>query len=83
MLFRSFSAAEAEAAQAVFRPDVYREALAGSAARLPSSSSKLEGAITGALGVGAAQGRLILSSDTFFDGGAFDPEDIPGYLAGL
>ena len=78
-----FSAAEAEAAQAVFRPDVYREALAGSAATLPSSSSKLEGAITGALGVGAAQGRLILGSDTFFDGRAFDPEDIPGYLAGL
>ena len=78
-----FSAAEAEAAQAVFRPDIYREALAGSAATLPSSSSKLEGAVTGVLGVGAAQGRLILGSDTFFDGRAFDPEDIPGYLAGL
>ncbi len=78
-----FSASEAEAAQSVFRPDVYREALAGSAATLPSSSSKLEGAITGALGVGAAQGRLILGSDTFFDGRAFDPEDIPGYLASL
>lgn len=78
-----FSAAEAEAAQAVFRPDVYREALAGSAATLPSSSSKLEGAVTDPLGVGAAQGRLILGSDTFFDRRAFDPEDIPGYLAGL
>ena len=78
-----FSAAEAETAQAVFRPDVYREALAGSAATLPSSSSKLEGAVTGALGVGAAQGRLILGSDTFFDHRAFDPEDIAGYLARL
>ena len=78
-----FSAAEAETAQDVFRPDVYREALAGSAATLPSSSSKLEGAITDALGVGAAQGRLILGSDTFFDRRAFDPEDIPGYLASL
>jgi two-component system, oxyanion-binding sensor len=77
------SAAEAEAAQAVFRPDLYREALAGSAATLPSSSSKLEGAVTGELGVGAAQGRLILGSDTFFDRRAFDPEDIPGYLATL
>jgi ABC-type nitrate/sulfonate/bicarbonate transport system substrate-binding protein len=78
-----YSAVEAETAQAVFRPDVYREALAGSAATLPSSSSKLEGAITGALGVGAAQGRLILGKDTFFDRRAFDPDDIPGYLAGL
>ena len=78
-----FSATEAETAQAVFRPDVYREALAGSAATLPSSSSKLEGAVTGALGVGAAQGRLILGKDTFFDRRAFDPDDIPGYLAGL
>ncbi len=78
-----FSAAEADAAQAVFRPDVYREALTGSAATLPSSSSKLEGAVAGALGVGAAQGRLILGKDTFFDRRAFDPDDIPGYLAAL
>ena len=76
-----FSAVEAETAQDVFRPDIYREALAGSAATLPSSSSRLEGAVTDALGVGAAQGRLILGKDTFFDRRAFDPEDIPGYLA--
>jgi NitT/TauT family transport system ATP-binding protein len=78
-----FSPAEAAAAQAVFRPDVYRAALVNSDATLPGASSKLEGAVTEALGVGAAQGRLILGSDTFFDRRAFDPEDVPGYLAAL
>ena len=79
----AYSADEAEAAQSVFRPDVYRAALAGSAATLPGASSKLEGSVTEALGVGAAQGRLILGSDTFFDGQAFDPDDIAGYLERL
>jgi two-component system, oxyanion-binding sensor len=78
-----FSAAEAEIAQSVFRPDVYRAALAGSAATLPGASSKLEGSVTNALGVGATQGRLILGSDRFFDGRAFDPDDIPAYLGAL
>jgi len=77
------SADEAEAAQSVFRPDVYRAALAGSAATLPGASSKLEGAVTETLGVGAAQGRLILGSDTFFDRQAFDTDDIPSYLKRL
>ncbi|WP_370516005.1 CmpA/NrtA family ABC transporter substrate-binding protein [Novosphingobium sp. Gsoil 351] len=61
-----FSAAEAEAAQAVFRPDVYREALAGSAATLPSSSSKLEGAVTGALGGGGGAGPTDLGQRHLF-----------------
>ena len=78
-----FSAAEADIAQSVFRPDVYRAALAGSAATLPGASSKLEGSVTNALGVGATQGRLILGSDRFFDGRAFDPDDIPAYLGAL
>ena len=79
-----FSAAEAQVAQDVFRPDVYRAALAGSGAPLPGASSKLEGAIGGeAIGAGSTQGRLILGRDAFFDARAFDPDDIPGYLAAL
>jgi hypothetical protein len=79
-----FSAGEAEAAQAVFRPDIYRAALTGSAAPLPNASSKLEGAIgAGSIGAGSTQGRLILGSDAFFDRRAFDPEDITGYLNSL
>ncbi|MBD8678866.1 CmpA/NrtA family ABC transporter substrate-binding protein [Sphingomonas sp. CFBP 13720] len=79
-----FSADDAQVAQDVFRPGVYRAALAGSGAPLPSASSKLEGAIEGAsIGAGSVQGRLMLGRDAFFDRRAFDPEDIAGYLADL
>lgn len=78
-----FSMEEAKAAEGVFRPDLYRAALAGSSATLPGASSKLEGSIEAATGVGATQGRLILGSDRFFDGRAFDPDEIPGYLREL
>lgn len=76
-----YSAADAATAAAVFRPDVYRAALAGSGAPLPGASSKLEGGIGEPLGAGSTQGRLVLGSDRFFDGRAFDPDDIQGYLA--
>jgi NitT/TauT family transport system ATP-binding protein len=78
-----FSADEARAAEGVFRPDLYRAALAGSSATLPGASSKLEGSIDAAIGVGATQGRLILGSDRFFDGRSFDPDEIPAYLGRL
>ncbi len=79
-----FSAEEADVAQGVFRPDLYRAALVGSGAPLPNASSKLEGAIgADSIGAGSTQGRLILGRDAFFDRRAFDPEDIEGYLAGL
>lgn len=79
----AFSEADAQAAQAVFRPDLYRSALAGSGAPLPNASSKLEGALHEPIGAGSTQGRLVLGSDRFFDGRAFDPDDIAGYLAQL
>ncbi|MDR6145756.1 ABC-type nitrate/sulfonate/bicarbonate transport system substrate-binding protein [Sphingomonas sp. SORGH_AS870] len=78
-----FSAQDAATAQGVFRSDLYRAALAGSGAPLPGASSKLEGALVEPIGAGSTQGRLVLGSDRFFDGRAFDPDDIPGYLAGL
>jgi len=78
-----FSAEEADVAQGVFRPDVYRAALAGSDAPLPNASSKLEGAIGGTVAAGSTQGRLMLGSDPFFDGRSFDPDDIAGYLRAL
>ncbi len=79
----SYSAADAATAAAVFRPDMYRAALAGSGAPLPGASSKLEGGIETPLGAGSVQGRLLLGSDRFFDGRAFDPDDIQGYLSDL
>jgi len=78
-----FSAEEAARAEGVFRPDLYRAALAGSAAILPGASSKLEGAIGDPLGAGSVQGRLVLGADRFFDGRAFDPDDAQAYLASL
>ena len=78
------SPAEAAVAQGVFRPDIYRAALAGSDAPLPNASSKLEGAIGAvSIGAGSSQGRLILGHDAFFDRRAFDPDDIAGYLNDL
>jgi NitT/TauT family transport system ATP-binding protein len=78
-----FSSEEAARAEAVFRPDLYRAALAGSAAILPGASSKLEGAIGDPLAAGSVQGRLVLGADRFFDGRAFDPDDAQAYLASL
>ncbi len=78
-----FSAGDAAIAEGVFRPDLYRVALAGSGAPLPGASSKLEGSLDAPAGVGSTQGRLMLGSDRFFDGRAFDPTDIPGYLQTL
>lgn len=78
-----FREREAAMAAHVFRPDLYRAALAGSLAPLPGASSKLEGALAEPIDAGSTQGRLRLGADRFFDGRAFDPDDIPAYLAGL
>ncbi|AOH83832.1 nitrate transporter [Sphingomonas panacis] len=69
-------------AQRVFRPDVYRAALRPLGVPLPGASSKLEGGIAEALGVGTTQGRLILGADRFFDARSFDPSELDAYLAG-
>ncbi|HEX7873034.1 MAG TPA: ABC transporter substrate-binding protein [Sphingobium sp.] len=69
------------AAAAVFRPDVYRSAFAGTGAVLPGASLKVEGAISEPLGAGSHGGRLVLGHDRFFDGRLFDPDDVFGYLA--
>jgi ABC-type nitrate/sulfonate/bicarbonate transport system substrate-binding protein len=73
---------EAEASAAsVFRPDIYRRALAGSATPMPGASAKLEGALDTPLAVGSVRGRLTLGADRFFDGRVFDPDAIADYLA--
>lgn len=71
------------AAQKVFRPDVYRAALAPLGVPLPGASAKLEGGIEMPTGVGTTQGRLVLGPDRFFDRRAFDPEQLDTYLASL
>lgn len=76
-----FSAADAESAARVFRPDVYRSALAGTGDLLPGASSKVEGSLARTTAVTAQQGVMTLANNTFFDGRSFDPDDVEGYIA--
>ena len=77
------SAEAAAKAGAVFRPDVFRRALAGSDVPMPGASMKLEGALESPLAVGSRKGDLTLGPDRFFDGRVFDPERIDDYLTGF
>ncbi len=74
---------DAAAAGGVFRPDVYRSALTGTGDVLPGANSKVEGSLGRLTAVTAQQGVHDLGENSFFDGGVFDPDDIPGYLARL
>jgi two-component system, oxyanion-binding sensor len=79
----AFDPADAAKAARVFRPDIYRSALIGTGEPLPGASSKVEGSLATPTGVGTQQGTMVLESNRFFDGGVFDPADLPGYLANL
>jgi NitT/TauT family transport system ATP-binding protein len=70
-------------AAAVFRPDIFRRALAQSDVAMPGASMKVEGAVAAPLSVGSRRGELTLGPDRFFDGRIFDPERIEDYLAGF
>ena len=76
-----FSPADAESAARVFRPDVYRSALAGTGDLLPGASSKVEGSLARPTAVTTQQGAMTLANNTFFDGRSFDPDDLEGYIA--
>ena len=67
----------------VFRPDVYRRALASSDMPMPGASLKVEGAVETQLPIGAPKGAITLGPDRFFDGRSFDPDRIEDYLAGF
>ncbi|GAB4237656.1 MAG: CmpA/NrtA family ABC transporter substrate-binding protein [Kiloniellaceae bacterium] len=69
------------AAQQVFRPDLYREALGPAGVDLPGASEKVEGALAGETPVASSGGKLFLGPDRFFDGTVFDPKDLEAYLA--
>lgn len=62
----------ADAAQAIWRSDLYRQHLADLAI-LPAASSKLEGACPVPQTVGATRSSLVLAENRFFDGLIFDP----------
>ena len=70
-------------AAAVFRPDVYRRALAEGDMPMPGASMKVEGSLAAPLQIGAPRGAITLGPDRFFDGRAFDPDRIDDYVAGF
>lgn len=67
-------------AGSVFRPDIFRRALAESNVPIPGASMKVEGAVASPLAVGSKRGELTLGPDRFFDGRVFDPERIEDFL---
>ena len=77
------SAENATRAGTVFRPDIFRRALADTNVPMPGASMKLEGALDLPLAVGSRRGELTLGPDRFFDGRIFDPERIEEFLAGF
>ena len=66
-----------------YRPDLYRAALAPLGVSLPCANSKIEGGFLQTTMVPATKGLISLGPDGFFDGVAFDPDHINGYLQNL
>jgi len=79
----AFDEADLARAARVFRPDVYRSALAGTDEPLPGASSKVEGSLTQTTAVGTQQGTIILEDNRFFDGSVFDPSHAEEYISQL
>ncbi len=78
-----YTPGEAEKAAAVFRPDVYRNALSTTGDDLPSANSKVEGSVVSETQVGTHQGSITLSKNSFFDARQFDPDKVEEYLRAL
>ena len=67
-------------AAGVYRPDLYRAALAPIGADLPRANAKVEGALPRLTPVASRFGRLLLGPDGFFDDRPFDPDDLEHYI---
>ncbi len=68
-------------AQATYRPDLHRAALAPLDVPLPTANAKIEGSIVTETAVPSTMGRLSLGPDRFFDGAIFDPKRVEDYLS--
>jgi NitT/TauT family transport system ATP-binding protein len=71
-----------EAAAGAYRPDLYRQALAGSATPLPAADRKLEGSVA-PVEIETTSGPMVLRAAPFLDGRAFEPGRIADYIAGF
>jgi len=78
-----FNSLDLQKAMRVFRPDIYRAALQHTGDDLPAANSKVEGSVSQLTQVGAQQGTITLSANSFFDGRTFDPEQVDAYLKAL
>lgn len=76
----SWSPESAGQAAEVYRPDLYRAAIAPLGEAVPAANSKVEGALKTPTHVGSSDGSLILGPDGFFDDRIFDPEQIEAYV---
>ncbi|MFC3102503.1 CmpA/NrtA family ABC transporter substrate-binding protein [Salinisphaera aquimarina] len=68
----------------VYRPDIYRDAVAPLGIVCPDDDYKSEGTHPAgwSLTAGQAPDRVLsMGADAFFDGGVFEPRDVLGYLA--
>ncbi len=74
------TAEHAEAARRVYRPDLYRAALAAIGADLPRASAKVEGSLQHPTPVASRLGMMTLGPDGFFDGRVFDPDQLDRYI---
>lgn len=69
-------------AASVYRPDIYREAIAPLGIACPDREHKTEGAHAGPWSIAAREGGAIeMASDRFLDARVFDPGDLIGHLA--
>jgi two-component system, oxyanion-binding sensor len=66
-----------ELAGQVYRPDLYREALAPLGEPAPASDWKVEGAHDSPWTAEAAPAPIVLPGDRFCDGAVFDPDALP------
>jgi len=67
-------------ARQTFRPDIYRSVLSAIDVPVPSANSKVEGALSRTVAVGASSRALYLGPDGFFDGAIFDPDRLDAYI---
>ena len=69
------------AAHAVYRPDIYRLAMARLGVPLPAVDMKAEGGHRAGWKLGEGAGAVALGADRFIDGAVFDPADSGAMLA--
>ncbi|ROO27286.1 nitrate transporter [Salinisphaera orenii MK-B5] len=71
----------AATAAAVYRPGIYREAVADIGVACPDTDTKSEGRHAEGWALATNDGAIAMGADRFFDGRVFDPADCLGYIA--